>query len=58
MLRRLTILLLLCSVLPLPAFGKSKGPATVVVRPDSSRYLDIAVVLGNAWRPPAQPFNP
>jgi hypothetical protein len=34
------------------------APATVVVRPDSSRYLDIAVVLGNSWRPPAQPFNP
>ena len=34
------------------------APAAVVTRPDSSRYLDIAVVLGNSWRPPAQPFNP
>ena len=34
------------------------SPATVTPRPDSSRYLDIAVVLGNSWRPPAQPFNP
>jgi hypothetical protein len=34
------------------------SPATVTARPDSSRYLDIAVVLGNSWRPPAQPFNP
>ena len=34
------------------------APATVTARPDSSRYLDIAVVLGNSWRPPAQPFNP
>jgi hypothetical protein len=34
------------------------APATVTARPDSSRYLDIAIVLGNSWRPPAQPFNP
>ena len=33
-------------------------PARVVVRPDSSRYLDIAVVLGSSWRPPAEPFYP
>lgn len=33
-------------------------PARVVVRPDSSRYLDIAVVLGSTWRPPAEPFYP
>jgi hypothetical protein len=34
------------------------APSTVTARRDSSRYLDIAVVLGNSWRPPAQPFNP
>jgi hypothetical protein len=34
------------------------SPATVTARTDSSRYLDIAVVLGNSWRPPPQPFNP
>jgi hypothetical protein len=34
------------------------APATVTARQDSSRYLDIAIVLGNSWRPPAQPFNP
>ncbi len=33
-------------------------PARVVTRPDSSRYLDVAVVLGTAWRPPAEPFHP
>ena len=33
-------------------------PARVETRPDSSRYLDIAVILGSAWRPPAEPFNP
>jgi hypothetical protein len=34
------------------------SPATVTARRDSSRYLDIAIVLGNSWRPPAQSFNP
>lgn len=34
------------------------SPATVTARPDSSRYLDIAVVLGGSWRPPTQSFNP
>ena len=27
-------------------------------RPDSSRYLDITVLLGTAWRAPAQPLYP
>lgn len=30
----------------------------VAERPDTSRYLDITVVLGTSWRPPAEPFNP
>jgi hypothetical protein len=34
------------------------APARVVARPDSSRYLDVAVVLGTAWRPPAEAFYP
>src|SRR3954464_4908357 len=34
------------------------GNARVEARPDSSRYLDIAVVLGSSWRPPPQAFNP
>jgi hypothetical protein len=33
-------------------------PARVQARPDSSRYLDVVVVLGSTWRPPAQPFYP
>lgn len=33
-------------------------PARVVVRPDTSRYLDVAVVLGTTWRPPTEPFYP
>jgi hypothetical protein len=32
--------------------------APVVERPDSSRYLDVTVLLGGDWRPPTLPFNP
>ena len=32
--------------------------APVESRPDSSRYLDITVLVGNDWRPPALPFYP
>ena len=38
--------------------AKIMGHATVESRPDSSRYLDISVVLGSTWRAPAQPFYP
>ena len=38
--------------------AKSLAPARVQARKDTSRYLDIAVVLGAAWRPPAEPFYP
>jgi hypothetical protein len=34
------------------------APARVEARSDSSRYLDIAIILGSTWRPPAQPFYP
>lgn len=34
------------------------GGAQVIARPDTSRYLDITVLLGATWRPPAQPFHP
>jgi hypothetical protein len=27
-------------------------------QPDSSRYLDVTVLLGTAWRAPAEPFDP
>ena len=27
-------------------------------RPDTSRYLDITVLVGSDWRPPALPFYP
>ena len=34
------------------------GGARVESRPDSSRYLDVTVLLGRSWRAPAQPFYP
>jgi hypothetical protein len=38
--------------------GKALGGARVDARPDTSRYVDVTVVLGATWRPPAQPFSP
>ena len=32
--------------------------APVVSRPDSSRYLDVTVLVGADWRPPPLPFHP
>lgn len=32
--------------------------ARVESRPDSSRYVDVTVLIGANWRPPAQPFYP
>jgi hypothetical protein len=32
--------------------------ATAANLPDSSRYLDVTVILGADWRPPPLPFNP
>jgi hypothetical protein len=34
------------------------GGARVELRPDSSRYLDVTVLIGGSWRPPADPFYP
>lgn len=34
------------------------GGARVEPRPDSSRYLDVTVLLGRSWRAPAKPFYP
>ena len=36
----------------------SLGSARVEARPDTSRYLDVTVLIGSSWRPPAQPFYP
>ena len=38
--------------------AKALGGARVESRPDTSRYLDVTVLLGGAWRPPAEPFYP
>ena len=41
------------------AIAKILGPAArAEARPDSSRYLDVTVLLGTAWRAPAEPLNP
>ena len=34
------------------------GGARVEARPDSSRYLDVTVLVGRDWSPPAEPFHP
>ena len=33
-------------------------PVRVESRPDTSRYVDVSVLLGALWRPPPQTFNP
>jgi hypothetical protein len=34
------------------------GGATVELRPDSSHYVEVSVLLGATWRPPPGPFRP
>jgi hypothetical protein len=34
------------------------GGARIEARPDSSRYLDVTVLIGRSWRPPSEPFYP
>ncbi len=34
------------------------GGARVEARPDTSRYVDLTVLLGTSWRPPPDPFDP
>ena len=38
--------------------AKALGVTRVVVEVDSTRYLDVSVLLGRDWRPPAKPFYP
>ena len=38
--------------------GNAMGGAPVELRPDSSRYLDITVLIGASWQPPTEPFYP
>jgi LytR cell envelope-related transcriptional attenuator len=38
--------------------ARAMGGARVESRPDSSRYLDVTVLIGAAWRAPSEPFYP
>ena len=38
--------------------AKAMGGGTVLMRPDSSRDVDLTVLVGATWRAPAQPFYP
>jgi hypothetical protein len=38
--------------------ANAMGGVPVQSRPDSSRYVDVTVLIGGNWRPPVQPFHP
>ncbi len=38
--------------------AKGLGGARIIARPDTSRYLDLTILLGAAWRPPPETFHP
>lgn len=38
--------------------AKALGGARIEARPDSSRYLDLTILLGVSWRPPSETFHP
>ena len=40
------------------AAAKVMAPARTRTRADSSRYLDVTVLIGSTWRPPAEPLYP
>ena len=40
------------------AAAKIMAPARTKARADSSRYLDVTVLIGSTWRPPAEPLYP
>jgi hypothetical protein len=40
------------------AVARLLRPSRTLSRPDSSRYLDVTVLLGSTWRPPAKPLDP
>ncbi|MFL5608226.1 MAG: LytR C-terminal domain-containing protein [Gemmatimonadaceae bacterium] len=40
------------------AVSRVLRPSRALSRPDSSRYLDVTVLLGSTWRPPAKPLDP
>ena len=38
--------------------ARALGGARIERAPDSSRYLDVTVLVGATWTPPAEPFYP
>ncbi|MHB8838804.1 MAG: LytR C-terminal domain-containing protein [Gemmatimonadaceae bacterium] len=38
--------------------AEAMGGARVESRPDTSRYLDLTILIGRAWRPPPQTLYP
>ena len=40
------------------AAAKVMAPARTRARRDSSRYLDVTVLIGRTWRPPSEPLYP
>jgi hypothetical protein len=38
--------------------AEALGGARIEERPDSSRYLDLTILLGARWRPPPEAFHP
>jgi hypothetical protein len=38
--------------------ARAMGPAHVQQLPDSSRFLDLTVLVGRNWTPPLDPLNP
>jgi hypothetical protein len=38
--------------------ARALGGVVIESRPDSSRYLDVTVLVGRDWRPPSDPFYP
>jgi hypothetical protein len=38
--------------------AEALGGARIQARPDSSRYLDLTILIGTTWRPPPEAFDP
>ena len=38
--------------------ARAMGDAPMIARPDTLHDVDVTVLVGSAWRPPAQPFYP
>lgn len=38
--------------------AKALGGARVEARPDTSRYVDLTILLGRTWRPPPETLHP